>query len=84
MNPNIRPFILRALRRMDGTPFPEESLAQSVQLAFPHETPSLDEVRTVLSDMESEGWLSAHNDSLTKVRQWTLTTKGLARAVQLR
>jgi hypothetical protein len=84
MNPNIRPFVLRALRRMDGIPFAEESLAQNVQLAFPHETPSLDEVRTVLSDMESEGWLSAHNDALTRTRQWTLTSKGLARAVQLR
>jgi hypothetical protein len=84
MNLNIRPFVLRALRRMDGIPFPEESLVQSVQTAFPHETPSLDEVRTVLSDMESEGWLSAHSDALTKARQWTLTSKGQARAVQLR
>jgi hypothetical protein len=84
MNPNVRPFVLRALRRMDGTPFPEESLAQSVQLAFPHPAPSMDEVRTLLSDMEADGWISAHTDTLTDARHWVLTPKGTARAVQLR
>jgi len=46
--------------------------------------PSMDEVRTLLSDMEAEGWISAHTDSLTEKRQWVLTSKGMARAVQLR
>lgn len=80
----IRVFILRALRRMNGQPFPEETLAQSVQIAFPAQTPSLDEVRTALSDLEADGYLSAHTDELTQVRLWTLTPKGNARAVQLR
>lgn len=84
MNTATKPFVLRALRRMDGTPFPEDSLVQSVQIAFPHPAPSMDEVRTLLSDMEAEGWISAHTDTLTDARQWVLTPKGTARAVQLR
>lgn len=84
MNIHVRPFVLRALRRMDGTPFPEESLAHSVQLGFPNENLSLDEIRTLLSDMEAEGWISGHTDQLTGARQWVLTPKGTARAVQLR
>lgn len=84
MNTATKPFVLRALRRMDGTPFPEDSLVQSVQIAFPHPVPSMDEVRTLLSDMEAEGWISAHTDGLTGARQWVLTPKGTARAVQLR
>jgi hypothetical protein len=84
MTADTKLFVLRALRRMDGTPFPEESLIQSVQVAFPHPVPSMDEVRTLLSDMEADGWISAHTDSLTGKRQWVLTSKGTARAVQLR
>lgn len=79
----IKPFLLRALRRMDGQPFPETSLIQSVQLAFPSPSPSMDEVRSQLGDLEADGYVSAVTDDLTRVRFWTLTTKGLARANQL-
>ncbi len=68
---------------MNGQPFPEQSLIDSVQLAFPA-GPSMDEVRAELSDLESEGFLSAHTDDLTRARLWTLTAKGQAKAVQLR
>lgn len=77
-----RIFILRALRRMNGQPFPESSLIDTVRIAFP-EAPSADEVRAALSDLEADGYLSAHTDELTQVRLWTLTPKGQARAVQL-
>ena len=77
----IRPFLLRALRRMNGQPFPEPALIDSVSVAFPN-PPSHDEVRTELSDLEAQGYVSAHTDDLTRVRLWTLTPKGQARAVQ--
>lgn len=80
---HIKPFLLRALRRMDGQPFPETSLIQSVQIAFPGATPSMDEVRSSLGDLEVDGYVSAVSDNLTKARLWTLTIKGEARANQL-
>ena len=83
MTAAIKPFVLRALRRMDGQPFPESSLVQTVQLAFPADNLSLDETKAVLGDMEAAGFLSAHKDELTNVRLWTLTAKGVARANQL-
>lgn len=81
MNAAIKPFVLRALRRMDGQPFPETSLIQTTQLAFPG--PGIDEVKVVLSDLESSGFTSVHTDELTGARLWTLTAKGVARANQL-
>jgi hypothetical protein len=81
---DIRIFILRALRRMNGQPMPETTLVASVQTAFPHQTPSMCECQSHLSDLESEGYLSASTEELTQSRVWVLTTKGTARAVQLR
>ena len=83
MNPQIRPFILRALRRADGIPTSEETMIQTVQIAFAP-PPSMDEVRVILGDLESEGFVSAFTDDLTKIRSLTLTPKGQARALQLR
>lgn len=79
-----RIFVLRALKRMAGMPMPETTLVASVQSAFPGQTPSHDEVRSLLGDLEADGYVSAITDELTQSRVWTLTTKGAARAVQLR
>ena len=83
MNNQIRPFILRALRRADGIPTSEETMIQTVQLAFAP-PPSMDEVRSILGDLEAEGFVSAMTDDLTRIRSLVLTPKGTARAVQLR
>jgi hypothetical protein len=79
----IRPFILRALRRMSGIPMPQDTLTASIQMAFPAQTPSRAECMSTLSDMESEGFIIAITDDLTQSRQWSLTSKGAARAAQL-
>ena len=83
MNTNIRPFILRALRRASGIPTSEETMIQTVQIAFAP-PPSMDEVKAIIGDLESEGFVSAFTDELTQIRNLTLTPKGQARAIQLR
>lgn len=79
---NIKVFVLLALRRTNGQPLAEDVLIQTVKLSHP--ALSDDEVRVIISDLESEGYISGSTDDLTETRLWTLTVKGIARATQLR
>jgi hypothetical protein len=62
---------------------PQDTLIASIQMAFPSQTPSRAECLSTLSDMEAEGFVLAITDELTESRQWSLTSKGAARAAQL-
>lgn len=57
---------------------PEDALLQSAQIAYRHARPSLDDIRTILSQLESERYLSATTEPLSDERVWTLTAKGQA------
>lgn len=77
----IKVFILLALRRTHGEPLPERTLISAVKIS--HANISDDEVRSLISDLEVEQFISGNTDDLTEMKQWVLTQKGTARANQL-
>jgi hypothetical protein len=78
----IRTAILKALRRCDGVPMPEEALLGAVQSLVRPE-PGATDVRAEIKEMEQvEGFISSHSDSITG-KSFTLTARGEHKAKQL-
>ena len=84
MSAKIIRAILFALLKCDGQPFPEESLITAVQLVCRPEEPTESDVTDKMKTLASDGFISGATDELTKERTWTLTTKGVHKARQLR
>ena len=79
-----RQFILKALHRMDGTPFEDRLLRDSSHLVFQgKQAISETELGGIIRDLEVEGYISGHHDAFDKKLRWVLTAKGTAQAAQL-
>jgi hypothetical protein len=78
--PRIKRFALRALLQMDGTPMPQTTLIDSIQLAVPNVMES--DINTALRELEADQLMSGNKDELIGIT-WTLTDKGLHKAKQL-
>ncbi|HEY1663762.1 MAG TPA: hypothetical protein VGI03_15200 [Verrucomicrobiae bacterium] len=84
MNSRIIRAILVVLLQCDGQPIPEFALVQAAQMLCRSDNPTEDDVRERLREVEAQQFISGATDPLTKERTWTLTTKGIHKARQLR
>lgn len=76
----IKRFMLQAVSRFDGEPIPEIALIQSTQLAFCHDTHTLDDLKAIIAELESERYITGTVDQFTEQKLWTLTPKGQIQA----
>ena len=82
----IKQFILRALKRMDGAPMPDVSLIESVSTAVRDaagKRPLVSDINASVRELELGGYIHGDEDELDKSVSWTLTPKGLHKAKQL-
>ncbi len=84
MNTKIIRAILICLLQCDGIPMPESNVIMATQLLCRTDNPTEDDVRERLRDLEGQQYISGATEPLTKERTWTLTTKGIHKARQLR
>lgn len=68
-------FALRALSRMSGQPMADDTLAQTLRLAFPYEIRADADAEAIIRDLESEGWAVGATDDLLGL-QWLITPAG--------
>lgn len=84
MNPigDIKRFLLRALGRLNGVPWPDELLDQAArQGVFP--PPLQSDIHQAKRELEADGFLQGDRDDLDGQVTWTLTEKGRHKAKQL-
>ena len=84
MNPlgDIKRFVLRALFRLDGVPWPDPLLDDAVrQGLLPR--PLQSDISQAKRELERAGYLQGHRDDLDDLLTWTLTEKGRHKAKQL-
>ena len=84
MNPigDIKRFLLRALFRLNGVPWPDPLLNDAVrQGVLPR--PLQSDVNQAKRELESAGYIQGSRDELDDLLTWTLTEKGNHKARQL-
>jgi hypothetical protein len=81
MKGKIKRFALRALLRMDGTPMPEPSLVDSIQIVLPGAL--LSDITAAIKELEADLLMTANRDDITEVVSWLLTDRGQHKAKQL-
>jgi hypothetical protein len=84
MNPisDIKRFVLRALFRLDGVPWPDPLLDDAVrQGILPR--PLQSDINQAKRELEAAGFLQGDRDDLDGLLTWTLTEKGRHKARQL-
>ena len=84
MNPisDIKRFILRALFRLNGIPWPDPFLDDAVcQGILPR--PLQSDINQAKRELESAGFIQGSIDELDGQVSWTLTEKGRHKAKQL-
>ena len=84
MNPisDVKRFLLRALFRLNGVPWPDALLDDAVrQGLLPR--PLQSDINQAKRELESAGYLQADRDELDDLLSWTLTDKGQHKAKQL-
>ena len=84
MNPisDIKRFVLRALVRLDGIPWPDELLDDATrQGVLPR--PLQSDINQAKRELERAGYLQGNRDDLDGSITWTLTDKGWHKAKQL-
>lgn len=84
MNTRIIRSILICLLQCDGVPMPESALIIATQLLCRTDNPTEDDVRDRIHVLEEQQYISGATEPLTRERTWTLTTKGIHKARQLR
>jgi hypothetical protein len=84
MNPvsDIKRFVLRALLRLNGLPWPDALLEEAVKQAVLPQ-PLLSEVHQAKRELEAGGFIQGRRDELDGEVTWTLTVKGQHKAGQL-
>jgi hypothetical protein len=80
--PEIKRFLLRALARLKGIPWPDELLEESARQSLVPK-PLLSDIREARRDLEAGGYLQGHRDEMDGAITWTLTAKGQHAARQL-
>ena len=84
MNPisDIKRFLLRALFRLGGIPWPDALLNDAVsQGILPR--PLQSDINQAKRELENAGYLQGDRDELDGLLSWTLTDKGRHKAKQL-
>ncbi len=84
MNPigDIKRFLLRALFRLNGVPWPDPLLDDTVrQGVLPR--PLQSDINQAKRELESAGYTQGSRDELDELLTWTLTDKGRHKAKQL-
>ena len=84
MNPisDIKRFVLRALRRLDGMPWPDALLDDAVRQAL-RPRPLQSDINQAKRELETGGYLQGSRDELDGLLTWTLTGKGRHKAIEL-
>jgi len=75
-------FLLRALLRLEGLPWPNALLEQAAQRAVLPQ-PLLSEVHQATRELERDGFILGQRDELDGEITWGLTAKGQHKATQL-
>ncbi len=81
MNPigDIKRFLLRALWRLDGIPWPDALLDEAArQGVMPR--PLQSDINQAKRELERDGYLQGNRDELDGLLSWTLTEKGRHKA----
>jgi len=84
MNPisDLKRFVLRALIRLDGIPYPDSLLDDALrQAVLPR--PLQSDINQAKRELERAGFLQGDRDELDGLLTWTLTDKGRHKARQL-
>jgi hypothetical protein len=84
MNPisDIKRFVLRALLRLDGMPWPDALLDDAVRQAL-MPRPLQSDINQAKRELESGGYLQGSRDEFDGLLTWTLTEKGRHKAKEL-
>lgn len=81
---DIKRFILRALKPMEGQPMSELALDDAVRMQCA-KAPMQHEITEARMDLEREGYIHGQRDDLDpNLNTWTLTPKGEHRAALLK
>ena len=79
---DIKRFLLRALFRLNGVPWPDSLLDDAVRQAL-LPRPLQSDINQAKRELERAGYLQAERDDLDDLPTWTLTEKGRHKAKQL-
>ncbi|MGH7967951.1 MAG: hypothetical protein ACREIC_04405 [Limisphaerales bacterium] len=84
MNPmsEIKRFLLRALWRLNGLPWPDPLMDEAVRQGIVPR-PLQSDINQVKRDLEVAGYIQGERDDLDDLVTWTLTEKGRHKARQL-
>ncbi len=80
--PEIKRFLLRALLRLNGLPWPDALLEDAARQGI-IPTPLQSDIRQAKRELERAGFIQGDRDELDEVLTWTLTDKGRHKAKQL-
>ncbi len=80
--PEIKRFVLRAMLRLRGIPWPDALLEDAVCHAIVPR-PLLSDIHQAKRELETCGYIQGEVDELDEGVTWTLTTKGRHKARQL-
>ncbi len=84
MNPigDIKRFLLRAIWRLDGIPWPDALLDEAARQGL-MPRPLQSDINQAKRELEHDGYLQGNRDELDGLLTWTLTEKGRHKARQL-
>jgi hypothetical protein len=84
MNPisDIKRFLLRALGRANGMPWPDALLDEAARQGI-MPRPLQSDINQAKRELESAGYIQGSRDELDDLLTWTLTAKGQHKARQL-
>ncbi len=80
--PEIKRFLLRALLRLNGLPWPDALLEDAARQGI-IPAPLQSDIRQAKRELERAGFIQGDRDELDEVLTWTLTDKGRHKAKQL-
>ena len=80
--PDIKRFVLRALWRLNGLPWPDALMDEAVRQALVPR-PLQSDIHQAKRELESAGFIQGNRDDLDEAITWTLTDKGRHKAKQL-
>ena len=80
--PDIKRFLVRALHRLNGLPWPDALLDDAVRQALVP-SPLQSDIQQAKRELETGGFLQGSRDELDDQLTWTLTEKGRHKAKQL-
>jgi hypothetical protein len=84
MNPisDIKRFVLRALLRLDGLPWPDALLDDAVRQAL-LPRPLQSDINQAKRELDAAGFIQGDRDELDGLLSWTLTGKGRHKAREI-